>query len=344
MNRSLEGNPQLQTEGAAKLRCNMFCCGLTFIRHRLPRQPLQHGPTVFLDFRIKKIVGTCHTKIDGGNPFALLPGVLRKTEPGEHHERRADDQQAVCSVDGRHAMANPILRDAVTEKHDIGLEYTATGEAGRDADPGISCFRDHSVAVGRWHGSPIEETAVGLFHPRLHFGASSTITAGEANDLIQAAVQFDDTATARLLMQSIDVLRNDRRDQTKLFQSGYRNVSTSRLSRIDGRPTDEASCPVSAAHGLRVQKFSMVYGFRVLPLSVPVAIIRDPAFRTQPGSGQNSDRPVAQQCADGSEALFKGCVEGRHVVRKIGQAWSTGAGLIRWQRIIGVVAGSRPST
>ena len=83
--------------------------------------------------------------------------------------------------------------------------------------------RPHLLAPLRAHGcsrlgEALHEAGVGLGHPLVQPEPRRHLTAREADGAFERAVQLDDVAGARRLVQPVDVLRDDRPDVAVALQ------------------------------------------------------------------------------------------------------------------------------
>ena len=154
-------------------------------------------------------------------------------------------------------------------------------------------------------------------------------------------MQFDHRTTARLLMQAIDILRDDRRDDPPLFHSGQRPMPRCWAGQGHACPTSETARPITLAYGFRTQEILMLDRLRMLPVAMMVPIRRNAARRAQAGTGKEGDRAPVQQSGEPLDALLDLSWDGRDWPG-LGHAGSNPGGSGKRREQPGIVAMCHP--
>jgi hypothetical protein len=107
-------------------------------------------------------------------------------------------------------------------------------------------------------------------------------------------MQVDDLAAAGAMMQSIDVLGDQRRHRAGRFECRERRVGAVRPRICDPRPPGEAACPVALANLGPGDEVGVLHGPGVLPVAVPVAVVGDAGRRADARAGNNRNAACAR--------------------------------------------------
>jgi hypothetical protein len=89
-------------------------------------------------------------------------------------------------------------------------------------------------------------------------------------------VQIDDQSAAGALMQTIDVLRNDTFDASRLFQCGQREVRAARKHTAELAPSGRTPGPITLPRSQTADKFLIRHGRLAFPGAFPIAVVREP--------------------------------------------------------------------
>src|SRR5690606_2844630 len=109
-------------------------------------------------------------------------------------------------------------RDGLAEEHHVGLEQAAAGRTGRYLERCEVDALEVGVAVGR--GARVERGERGISRNELglHAFPLEAVVAAQAAHGIDAPVKIDDRAAAGGLVQTVDVLRNQRFDAAQALE------------------------------------------------------------------------------------------------------------------------------
>ena len=142
-----------------------------------------------------------------GSPSSCARRANRKPEYTASDEPTTSS--APAAREQRPRLGHRRLADGAAEEHDVGLEDAAAARARHDAERGDGVVGQVGVAVGRGRGGAREEARVLGDEALVHVRARLDGAAGEAAHVRERAVQLDDAAAARGVVQAIHVLRDD---------------------------------------------------------------------------------------------------------------------------------------
>ena len=188
---------------------------------------------------------------------------------------------------GRHAFA---------EEDDMRLQDAAAVLARRDVHGGVIDIRDSRIAIRSdrlW--SRFGELWIAREEARLKAPPIGQRAAPEALHGVEAAVQIDHAAAACPRVQAVDVLRDDRADQTGRLEPRERDVCAIRRGPGDALPSNEAARPIAPPDRRLGHELLIHYRPRMLPLAVEIAIVRNSRFSRAAGAGEHENAPMARQ-------------------------------------------------
>jgi len=209
--------------------------------------------------------GRPERSVEGGGGVRVTPGgslvhdhdgplqrgrVPDVTEPGHHGQRGTENEQGAGSFHQRIAGFCPRPRDILAEENHVRLEHAPARGTADDLE-GFGCLgREHGVPVRIDHGRRRRVPAgIGGREPPVEFGARRPLPARQAEDAVQAAVQFGHLGRSCRLVQAVHVLGDDPRQQpaTAEFRDGTMTVVRHRPG--DVPPAEVAAGPVPAPGG-----------------------------------------------------------------------------------------------
>src|SRR5690606_37921388 len=113
-------------------------------------------------------------------------------------------------------------------------------------------------------------------HPVLQVRAFADGAAAETGDPVEPAVEIDDAAAARALVQAVDVLRDQDAAAFATLQFSKREMDPIGPRGGDEWPADHAACPVTLPRGFAAGEDLEGHRRRALPLALEVPIVRYP--------------------------------------------------------------------
>jgi len=137
------------------------------------------------------------------------------------------------------------------------------------------------------------EAGVEGLEPQVQVRARDHRAAREADDAVVAAVQVDDGAAARRLVQQVHVLRDDADDGARRLHGGDRLVPGVGLGAAHVAPADVVAGPVVAAEALVAHE--LLVSQRVARGGAGAAVVRDAGVRADAGAGEDGDAATAQE-------------------------------------------------
>ena len=144
-----------------------------------------------------------------------------------------------------------------------------------------------SVRVNRG-GQPGVPGRVSRLQPPLQLGARCPLPARQADDPVQAAVQFGHPKRTRRLVQAVDVLRDDPAQHARLLQSGYRPVPGVGPRGDDPPPADVSAGPVALASLRRAAELSDLHRQPGAQRAARTAIVRNSRLSRQARARQHA--------------------------------------------------------
>ena len=140
------------------------------------------------------------------------------------------------------------MRDVFAEKYHVRLHPLArTKRAVWHLKACFECRVKQRVTVRRLHCIDAGQIRILLFHQLLNRIAIAALATIQTQHAVQAAVQFDHIMTAGLIVQSVDVLRDQAADPAMPLQTGQRLMRCIRLRLTHPRPAQHRPRPVAAA-------------------------------------------------------------------------------------------------
>src|SRR3954468_16349360 len=100
---------------------------------------------------------------------------------------------------------NDVAWDILAEEHDVGLENTAAGLAGRHLERREICALQIGVTIRRVRSIERQPLRIRAAERILEFVARRLATASHAPDEIKPAMQVDHLPVAGGLMQAVDI-------------------------------------------------------------------------------------------------------------------------------------------
>jgi len=110
---------------------------------------------------------------------------------------------------------------------------------------------------------------------------------------IDAAMQIDDPVAARLLMQPIDVLRDQAVQAPGALEACEGVVSSARPHGSQPLPADRRSRPITLSRSDTGGEFLEAHGRLALPGAVPIPVIRNSGLGAAARTGQYHKVPAA---------------------------------------------------
>ena len=132
-------------------------------------------------------------------------------------------------------------------------------------------------------------------HVGLDEFAVHALLAGEADDLGQGSVEFDDITGPCVLVEPVDVLGDDRTEGAGPLQFGHRAVPGVGFGHRESLPADEAASPIALSGGTGRRELLVRHGGDPT-VAIRTSVVGDAALRGDPGTGEDERWPtVAQQ-------------------------------------------------
>lgn len=194
-------------------------------------------------------------EIERGDRLVLCLRPHAEAVAGIHHQRRADDQQRIGRFERLRRERHALARHVFAEEHDRRLQQPAARGARRNAERVERGPFEVRVAIrGRLGLRAQQFGIVGLEHD-LDRRARMMRAAAEARDAVDSAVQFNDVAAARALVQAVDVLRDETLDPSRVAEPRQRHVRPVRPRAADDGPADHAARPIAPPRGIGAEEF-----------------------------------------------------------------------------------------
>src|SRR5688500_10932668 len=106
-------------------------------------------------------------------------------------------------------------------------------------------------------------------------------------------MQIEHVLAAGFLMQTVDVLREQKLDIELAFEFGQGQVSRVRAGSVDALEAHQTSSPVALSSGQTAAEFLKAHRLTMLPLSRFVAIVRYPRVGADAGTRQHEQAACA---------------------------------------------------
>ena len=244
-------------------------------------------------------VGPWLTITTGTGDLRRVPHVPKARH---HGQRGPQDHQRAGPFDHRVAGLDPRPGHVLTEEHHVGLEHSVTQSAVDDPEGLGRVIGEHRVPVRiDQRRRPRVPAGVGRREPAVQVRARRSLPARQADDPVQAAVQFGHLGRARRLVQPVDVLGDDPGQQPAAAELGHRVVAAVRDRLADVPPAQVAASPVPAP-GVRAGGEGLV-GHRRRPPGQAgrSAVIGDAGLGGQPGSAQDQHVPGGDDVQEHAE-------------------------------------------
>ena len=161
-------------------------------------------------------------------------------------------------------------------------------------------LRQHHVPVGADLARHHLEARVRLAQPGIDVGPARRLTAVQADDPVEVAVQLEHVARARGLVQPVDVLGDDLAHEPQPLQRGHRPVPVVGRGRGEPAPADEAAGPVAATVVGGGDELAVRHRGHP-PLAVGAAVVGDPGLGREAGAGEDRDVAAAQELDHGGQ-------------------------------------------
>lgn len=255
------------------------------------------------------MVGARLAQVDGGHGLARLGRHAAQAKARIHHDGRADHQQGAGRVHLALGLGRAGGGYAVAEEHHVRLQGAAAAGTDGQVEGGQLGRFQQGVAIGRRRGRGAQHLRIVAFELILDQAARVAGLAIEAYHAMYAAVQLRDGAAACLLMQTIDVLRDQAADVLALCQLRDGQVSGIGRGARQGRPAHHAARPVAAAHGFLAAKIGALHGRVAAPHAVRIAVVGYAGRRADAGARQQQHVGMALQ--ELRQLLQGGIVAGR---------------------------------
>src|SRR5437763_576806 len=248
-----------------------------------------------VDLEPEEIVGARPPAVDRDDGFAKLACPFAKAIARIGHQRRADNQYGIRSVERLESRLDARPRHAVAEEDDVGFEHAAAIGALRHGE-GLEVEFRIRVAVGRDARRNVRERGVRLLHRCLQRPACELRPAAEAYDLIETAVKIEHAPAPGALMQTIDVLGHQPAHAAEALERCKCRMRGVRYRGGNGRPTYQASRPVALPRRLAADEFLVSDWRLAAPIAVNVSIPRNTGSRADARAGQDEkSRMVAEK-------------------------------------------------
>ncbi len=251
---------------------------------------------------------------DGPPQLGRVPDVAQARH---HGQRGPEHHQRAGALDQRVAGLGPRGRHVLAEEHHVRLERAPARRAvdhpeglGRRIGEGRVTVR---FDRRRWQAP----AGIGRLEPALQVHPRRALPAGQADDPVQAAVEFGHLGRrrARGLMQAIDVLGDDPGQQAAPAEFGDGVMAVVRDGRGDVPPAQVTARPVPAPGGGAGGKGLVGHRRGAQGQAGRPAVIRDARLGRQPGSAQHehaAGRDDAGEHAEGVRARRRGQLSYRH--------------------------------
>ena len=262
------------------------------LRSRGSKQERQRVLAPRLDFQLKQRVGAGSSEIDRGDWLAAGCRALCEAIAGVDHQRRADDQHGVGRIEMSARPLDLLARHVLAEEDDVRLHHPAAVGARRHSEGGKVSRFEIGVAVRRVCRLEREPARVAAGEFALEVRPRRKRAAAHAADPIEPPVQVDHPLAPCRLMQPVHVLGQEMVRLAQLFEPGQRAVGGVRLSCMKTAPADQASRPIAAARGLARHEGLIGHRLGPLPLTVGVAIVRNPRIRAASRPGEHDQPPM----------------------------------------------------
>ncbi len=222
---------------------------------------------------------------DGPSQLGRVPDVAQARH---HGQRGPENHQRAGALDQRVAGLGPRGRHVLAEEDHVRLEH-ALARGAIDHPEGLRRrIGEDRVAVrvdrGRSGRAP---AGIGRLEPPLEVRPRRALPAGQADDPVQAAVEFGHRGRPRGLMQAIHVLGDDPGQQAALAEFGDGSVAVVRPGPGDAPPAHVAAGPVPAPGGGTPGKGLVGHRRGAQGQSGRSAVVRDAGFGGQPGPAQH---------------------------------------------------------
>jgi hypothetical protein len=254
----------------------------------------QCNSATFVDPQLCVRVATGRTEVDDRDRDPALGRAPYEAIAAEHGERRPGDEEQLRLIEERPRGVERRARHAAAEEHDIGHQHAIAALARDDLEARV--VDDHAelrVAVGRDVGHVHRPRRVRGEQPRLQVIARRQVAAREAAHPRERAVQLDDVAAARCLVQAVDVLRDHARDRTGVLERGEGAVAVVGARGGEPWPAHQRARPVALAHLGLLDELAVLH--RRARLRRRPAVVGDAGLRRATGAGQRDDAPATRQ-------------------------------------------------
>ncbi|MNP23781.1 hypothetical protein D3C76_1165020 [compost metagenome] len=168
---------------------------------------------------------------------------------------------------------------------------------------------EQGVAVRGLHCVHACEVGVLGFHQLLDRIALAASCAVQAQYPVQAAVKFDHIMAAGLVVQGIDVLRDQAADPSRALQAGQGVVGHVRLRLAHPRPAKHRPRPIAPpGFGCR-EKLLIHHGLAATAHALIVTVVRNARRGTDTGTGQDRERLVGDELLELVELFVDKAIE-----------------------------------
>lgn len=237
---------------------------------------------------------------DGPPQFGRAPDVAQARHNGQ---RGPQDHQRAGALDQRVAGLGPPGRHVLAEEHHVRLEHALARRTIDDLEGLRRLGGEDRVAVGvdrrrLQHRPP---AGVGCLQPAVQVRPRRALPAGQADDPVQAAVEFGDLGRARGLVQAVHVLGDDPGQQATPAEFGDGAVAVVRQRPGDAPPAQVAARPVPAPGGGAPGKGLVGHRRGAQGLAGRPAVVRDAGLGRQPGSAQHEHAAARDDVGERAE-------------------------------------------
>jgi len=222
---------------------------------------------------------------DGPPQFRRVPDVAQARH---HGQRGPENRQRAGAFDQRVAGLGPRGRHVLTEEHHVRLEHALARGTIDDPEGLRRLVGEGRVAVRVDRGYHRRAPAgIGRLKPALQVRPRRALPAGQADDPVQAAVEFGHHRRARGLMQAVHVLGDDPGQQAAPAELVDGAVAVVRQSPGDPPPAHVAAGPVPAPGGGTPGKGLVGHRPGAQGQAGRPAVVRDARLGRQPGPAQH---------------------------------------------------------
>ena len=183
-------------------------------------QPGQHLAEARVEAGVERqVVRARWAVVDDGDGLGIGHRAAHEAKARVDRQRRADHQQRLGALEQRQAAASVAAATVPPKKTTSGLSAPPQRRQATTSKAGDPVGVDLGVAVRRVGDRRRQPARVRREQARVHARRAAPGAAGEAADVGQRAVQLDDAAAARRVVQAVDVLGDDADQRGRLARA-----------------------------------------------------------------------------------------------------------------------------